>query len=286
MARAEVIAHRGASAYAPENTMPAFALAHTQEAGCVELDLQLTKDGELVCVHDVTLERTTNVRQVFPGRARHVRHHGAMASRWFVPDFTLAEIRALDAGSWFGSAFAETRVPTFDEVLAWARGRVAVLCELKDPDVYEAGGADLLGAWAATVRRHGVLQRPTDLALAVQSFDEPTVRAAAQVSRWIPAVLLVEPADAPSLTRDRVMALAEFASGIGPEKSILCDQPEIVEWAHGAGLRVTPWTFRTATVGAFDNVTDEMAHYLGSLGVDAVITDHPDRAPRDCQSSC
>ena len=114
--------------------------------------------------------------------------------------------------------------------------------------------------------------------MTVQSFHEPTVRRAGELfARRVPVVLLVEPADA-ALLRDRehVTAIAEFASGIGPGKSIVGDHPEIVGWAHEAGLRVTPWTFRTATIGPFESVGAEMKHYLVEFGVDAVITDHPD----------
>src|ERR1700756_931272 len=100
MAHQEVIAHRGASAYAPENTMPSFELAVRQEAGCVEHDLQVTSDGALVCLHDRTLERTTDVRELFPRRGRDVREGDGVVRRWFVHDFTLAEIQRLDAGSW------------------------------------------------------------------------------------------------------------------------------------------------------------------------------------------
>src|SRR5215510_11958563 len=87
MACQEVIAHRGASAYAPENTMLSFDLAVRQQAGSVEHDLQVTKDGVLVCLHDTTLERTTDVRKVFPDRARETNGR----KTWPVADFTLAE---------------------------------------------------------------------------------------------------------------------------------------------------------------------------------------------------
>src|SRR5260221_6629111 len=109
-----VIAHRGASAYAPENTFASFDLAVAQEAGCIEHDLQVTKDGVLVCLHDRTLERTTNVRDVFPQRGVDLHEGGEIVRHWFVHDFTLAEIRQLDAGSWFGPGFGMTRVPTYD----------------------------------------------------------------------------------------------------------------------------------------------------------------------------
>jgi glycerophosphoryl diester phosphodiesterase len=283
MARTEVIAHRGASAYAPENTMPSFDLAASQDAGCVEHDLHVTKDGVLVCLHDRTLDRTTNVREVFPRRGQDVREDGEILRRWFVHDFALSEIQQLDAGSWFQPEFAGALVPTFDDLLAWASHRVAVLTELKDPDVYETLGVDPLRLCEAALRRHGLMTRSTDRAVTVQSFHEPTVRRAAELfGRRVPVVLLVEPADATLLrSRERVTAIAEFASGIGPGKSIVCGQPEIVGWAHEAGLRVTPWTFRTATIGPFEHVGAEMKHYLAELGVDAVITDHPDACPRE-----
>src|SRR5438874_914308 len=110
MRRTAIIAHRGASAYAPENTMPAFELAVRQNAGCLEHDLQVTSDGELVCLHDRTLERTTDVRERFAERGRDHDEGPAKGRHWFVHDFTLAEIRQLDAGSWFEPACAGARV--------------------------------------------------------------------------------------------------------------------------------------------------------------------------------
>jgi glycerophosphoryl diester phosphodiesterase len=278
MARTRVIAHRGASAYAPENTMPAFDLAVSQGAACVEHDLQVTRDGVLVCLHDRTLERTTNARAVFPDRGRCAGDGGATRRHWFVHDFTLAEIQQLDAGSWFGPAFAGTRVPTFDDLLAWAKHRAAVLTELKDPGFYQTLGVDLLASCEAALRRHGLGTEPTDADVTVQSFHEPTVRrAGAAFAGRVPVALLVDPADGVLLgDRDRVAAIATFASGIAPGKSIVSDHPYLVGWAHDAGLRVTPWTFRAATSHPFASVGAEMQHFLVDLGVDAVITDHPD----------
>src|SRR5499425_2148636 len=105
-----LIAHRGASAYAPEHTIEAYRLAIEQGADFVEQDLQITKDGALVCLHDLTLERTTDVEEVFPVRFRvdvseDQSPGGASAiaptKHWYVSDFTLGEIKQLDAGSWF-----------------------------------------------------------------------------------------------------------------------------------------------------------------------------------------
>src|SRR5215472_18837798 len=95
----EVIAHRGASGTCPENTIPAFRRAAEVGAHMVELDVQLTRDGQPVVIHDWTLNRTTSGR-------------GAVRRR------TLEEISKLDAGAWFGRAFADTRVPTLEQVFA------------------------------------------------------------------------------------------------------------------------------------------------------------------------
>src|SRR5689334_8396777 len=95
----EVIAHRGASGTAPENTLPAFRRAEELGADMVELDVQLTRDGHPVVIHDRTLDRTTS-------------GHGAVRRR------SLDEISTLDAGAWFGRSFAGTRVPRLEEVLS------------------------------------------------------------------------------------------------------------------------------------------------------------------------
>src|SRR5918995_2888930 len=85
-----VIAHRGASAYAPENTIPAFELAARQGATFVEFDLQLTRDRQIVCLHDNSLERTTDVEVVFADRFREIETAGKTTRRWMLEDFTLA----------------------------------------------------------------------------------------------------------------------------------------------------------------------------------------------------
>ena len=110
--RKTLIAHRGASAYAPEHTMEAYRLAIEQGADYVEQDLQITKDGVLVCLHDTTLERTTDVEEVFPNRFVVETQRGQQVRHWNVSDFTLAEIKRLDAGSWFDPKFKGSRVLT------------------------------------------------------------------------------------------------------------------------------------------------------------------------------
>src|SRR5687767_7481343 len=111
------IAHRGASGSAPEHTLAAYQLALEHRADFVEPDLAVTRDGVLICLHDDTLERTSNIAQVFPNRpSANVPGRGP-DKRWLANDFTLEEIRRLDAGSWFDPKFAGTRIPTFQEMI-------------------------------------------------------------------------------------------------------------------------------------------------------------------------
>ena len=151
-----VIAHRGASGYAPENTLPAFELAVQQGADAFELDVRLTKDGAPVVIHDATLERTTNVA-------------GLVRSR------TLAELRGADAGEWFspdgGRSFpfrgTGVRIPTLAEVL-WSFPRMAVLLEVKEVEVQQAVRRVLLDEQA--VER---CVPASELLPALEAFDEP-----------------------------------------------------------------------------------------------------------------
>ncbi len=96
-----LIAHRGASGYAPEHTLEAYRLVIEQGAHYVEQDLQMSKEGVLVCLHDFSLERTTNVQEIFPDRYRVVQIEGVAQRHWFVADFSVEEMKQLDAGSWF-----------------------------------------------------------------------------------------------------------------------------------------------------------------------------------------
>src|SRR5262245_55277636 len=137
--RPALIAHRGASAYAPEHTLQAYRLALKQGADFVEPDLQITKDGVLVCLHDTSLERTTNVRQVFPDRAREVNGR----KTWPVADFTLEEVQKLDAGSWKDAKFAGSRVPTFQQRIDEVKGKAGLFPETKAPEVYGELGLNM-----------------------------------------------------------------------------------------------------------------------------------------------
>ena len=274
-----VVAHRGASAYAPENTVPAFQLAAAQGATFVELDLRLTRDGQIVCLHDDSLERTTDVEQVFPTRGTGAGSGTGGPRRWPLEDFTLAELKQLDAGSWFGPEFRGTRIPTFGEAIDALRGRAGLFIELKSPERYEGIEALVL----RELRTRGLDRPGADprTPVLLQSFTASSLqRLAGPLRAGLPIHLLVGARDADSwLTTDGLARLKTFATGISPEKTSLQQHPEAVVRAREMGLLVTPYTFRSGVVTGFPDVRAEMAHYLRTFGVDGVITDNPDQAP-------
>lgn len=132
----KLVGHRGALEIAPENTMASFRRACDDGADVIELDVCLSADGHVVVMHDATVDRTTD-------------------GTGPVSAFTLAELKQLDAGSWFDSQFTGERVPTLAEVLVWARGKIGLMVELK----YHPRGSfetALVPATLDLVRRHAM----------------------------------------------------------------------------------------------------------------------------------
>ncbi|MER5480568.1 glycerophosphodiester phosphodiesterase family protein [Streptomyces sp. NPDC002734] len=245
-----VIAHRGASAMAPENTLLAVDRARRLGFTWVENDVQRTKDGVLVVLHDVGLARTTNVERVFPGRAP-----------WRVRDFTSAEIARLDAGSWFGRRFKGARVPTLRQYLARVdRNRQSLLLELKNPTLYPGIARQVL----AELRRSGWLDRAHLKRLVIQSFDAPTMRT---VHRLRPAVRTAV-LGAPSV--DRLREYARFADQINPQHLKLTvgyvAAVQRLRGPHGRPVEVCAWTV--------DRPVDTLI--AATYGVDCLITNRPD----------
>lgn len=142
-----VIAHRGASAHFPENTLAAFQGAIDMGADMVELDVQLSADGEVVVFHDDTLSRCTQ------GRGR-------------LADYRLAQLKKLDAGSWFAKAFSGETIPTLDEVLHICRGRIAVNIEIKTEAVTDSPACGIEEKCLARVSAAGMRDH-----VAYSSFD-------------------------------------------------------------------------------------------------------------------
>lgn len=276
----QLVAHRGASAYAPEHTLAAYKLALEQKADFVEQDLAVTKDGVLVCIHDLTLERTTNVEEVFPARFVENLAGALPGKHWLVGDFTVAELKQLDAGSWFNAKFAGARIPTFQEAIDLIGDRAGLYPELKDPAFYRERGVNPEQLLAGLLEKNKLVGSRAPRVI-IQSFDDTTVKRLAADLPRVPRVWLVGPENAAKLdSAEKVRDIAKWATGLGPNKMIVTARPELVQWAHAAGLTVTPWTFRSSNTGTFASVREEMAKFLYEYDVDAVFTDNPDQFPR------
>ncbi len=276
------VAHRGASSYAPEHTAAAYRLAITQGADYVEQDLAVTKDGVLVCLHDDTLERTTNVKEVFPDR---FTTDSQGRQRWYVADFTLAEIKRLDAGVWFDKKYAGERVLTFDESIDVIGTAAGMYPELKSPALYRTRNIDIVALFAEVVKRRGLATTMPDgkPRLVVQSFDEQAVRDLAKALPQVPRTFLI--GGGPNVEKWLASAatlkeMATFATDLGPAKGLVEKNPALVRWAQTAGMTVTPYTFRSGATGTHPDVTAEMRQFLYVYGVDALFTDNPDLFPR------
>jgi len=279
-----LVAHRGASAYAPEHTVAAYELAIEQGADYVEPDLQITRDGVLIALHDLTLNRTTDVELVFPDRFRVDTVRGEPVQRWYANDFDLEEILQLDAGAWFGDAFVGARVPLFAEVIDIVRGRAGIFVETKAPEVYGDRGFDMERLVLAELTRQD-LDRPgadPDTPVVIQSFSAASLRILHDELRTdLPLTYLISGPDAEDwLSGEGLIRVRAFATGIAPTKSLLVDRPEVVALAQAIGLTVIPWTFGASNPDEFDSLREEMRRFLFDLRVDGVITNNPDLFPR------
>lgn len=277
------VAHRGASAYAPEHTLAAYRLAIEMGADYVEQDLAVTKDGVLICLHDASLERTTNVEELFPDRVSTQTIEGKTRQAWLANDFTLAEIKTLDAGSWFNAKFTGQRIPTFDEAIALIRGKAGIFPELKVPEIYAGRNVNFEQLVADALDKHGLRGPKADpkTPVILQTFGQQTARNLAQMKIGVPVVLLME-YDNRFTTAEQVKAWTGIVQGFGPAKRIVQENAEFVKWAHAEGMTVTPYTFRASDPlkSGFPDVSQEMSHFLYRLGVDALFTDNPDKFPR------
>lgn len=279
--RKTLVAHRGASGYAPEHTAAAYRLAIAQGADFVEQDLAVTKDGILICLHDASLERTTNVEQLFPDRVSTQTIEGKTRKAWLANDFTLAEIKRLDAGSWFDPKFKDEKILTFDEAVALIRGKAGMFPELKTPEIYAGRDVKFEALVAAALDKNGLRGPKADpkTPVILQTFGQPSARTLAQIKIGVPVVLLINSAEGFE-TAEKIKAWKGIVQGFGPAKAIVLKNPDFVKWAHAEGMSVTPYTFRASDPGSFKDVTAEMSHYLYTLGVDALFTDNPDKFPR------
>jgi glycerophosphoryl diester phosphodiesterase len=232
-----VMAHRGFSGAAPENTLASFKKAIDIGTDVIELDIQFSKDGYLVVFHDDTLERTT-------------RKIGKVAG------LTLQELKGLDAGSWFGPSFAGERIPTLTEVLELTRGRVLLNIEIKKGGQGPYSIIELADRALDEIKKAKMEDR-----ILFSSFDATAVARILEKDGRIPAALISRnPWNSP------------FDVMEGNRFPILnCRKDTLhavnLKRARQEGVRIGVWAV---------NTEEEMERFV-SMEVDAIITDHPDR---------
>lgn len=236
----EIIAHRGASRSAPENTLPAFRLAWKQGADLAELDVHLSRDGRIVVSHDETTRRTGGIERQ-------------------ICDLTLAELRTLDFGRWKGAKWAGTQIPTLDEVVQTVPAGKRLLIEIKC-------GPEIIPELRKILDESGKRRRQFIL----QSFSLPTMEAVKRAfpdieTAWLCALKRTTAAEAAA----EAEALSRQASAAGMNGLHLRGSPLMsalmVKNAKRLRLKFRVWTVDSAPA----------ARWLAGLGIDGIITNRP-----------
>lgn len=233
------IAHRGASGYAPENTLAAFDKAVEMQADYIEIDVQLSKDDLPVVIHDDTLDRTTN------GTGN-------------VSAYTLEELRSLDAGSWFDKKYAGEKIPSLNEVLEMYGEKIDILIELKSPELYPGVEEKVAEALAK-------YKLDTSNNIVIQSFNHPSVIKSAELLPEITHGVLAGE-NYKNVTDQQLQEFAAYAEYFNPNLKIVSS--ELVDNVHQAGMKISPYTIKTKAE----------AERIYKFGVDGLITDYPDYA--------
>lgn len=305
-----VIAHRGASAYLPEHTLPAAAMAHGLGADFIEPDVVLSRDGVPVVLHDIHLEQTTNVATVFPNRKRQ-------DGSWYVIDFSLAELKSLTVHERvdtktrqasfphrFPSDSAVFQIPTLEDLIRLVQGLnrstgrdVGLYPELKAPAFHRQEGQDLAKITLKLLEKYGYTKR--DSKIFIQCFDPQALKSLRHEFktplRLIQLIGENSWGEVPGVdfdvmrTEPGLRQIASYADGIGPSLNHVLTATQhpspgsvkstgLVEAAHAKGLLVHPYTVRADQLPEFTATLDVLHQGLFEVArVDGVFTDFTDK---------
>lgn len=290
------IAHRGASAYLPEHTLPAKALAYNMEADFIEQDVVLTKDDVPLVIHDIHLDTVTDVATRFPERKRE-------DGRFYALDFTFAEIKSLKVNeridlktgkAVFPGRFplgkSEFRLASLNEEIEMIQGlnrstgrNIGIYPEIKEPAWHRNEGRDITAIVLKTLADYGYKSASDNVFLQCFDFAE-LKRIRNELGCQLPLIQLVEDED-----NFDIGEVASYADGIGPSlKRIVTGVDangglivsDFVEQSHRVGLKVHPWTFRADSLPP--GVTGEalLTALIEKAGVDGLFSDFPDVSGR------
>ena len=305
-----VIAHRGASGYLPEHTLAAKAMAYAMGAHYIEQDVVMTKDEVLIVLHDITLDRTTDVADKFLDRRRD-------NGRYYAIDFTLEEIRSLSAteavrlrggqkvkvyGNRFPVDSSSFSIPTFEEELQLIQGLnkstgkdIGIYPEIKQPEFHRSEGKDISTAVVKLLKQYGYTSKDHKVFLQTFSFEELKKiknEILPEVGIDINLIQLIGNNSAYPwmLEEDGMAKLANLVDGIGPAKSLVISREStasnvqitpLVSRAHTAGLKVHPYTYRLdpGQIPDYADSFDELLRkHFQDADVDGIFTDFPDKA--------
>lgn len=244
-----IIAHRGASGYAPEHTMEAYKLAVEMDADYIEIDLQMTIDGELIAMHDEAVDRTTD------GRGQ-------------VSDLTIEEIKELDAGSWFNEAYDEyasesytgITVPTLKEIFTEFGNDVNYYIETKAPDLSPGMEEALL----LELNAHELLEQPTSGNIIIQSYSAESLKIMYSLNSDIPYIQLISKGNKKMMTDQALKEISRYALGVGPNYQDISD--EFITKLQKNDLLIHPYTVNDA----------ETMLEFQEMGIDGVFTNYID----------
>ena len=247
------IAHRGASGYSPEHTFYAYDKAYKEfNADYIELDLQMTKDGNLIAMHDEDIERTTG-------------HKGKVAN------YTTKELKQMEVGNWFNKKYPQyakskykgAQIPTLEEIFERYGDKANYYIETKSPKVYPGMEEKLLRA----LKKHDLLSNKNlnKGKVVIQSFSQKSLLKIANKNNQIPLIQLVDKNELALLKSEDLNFISSYATGIGPDYTDL--NQEIVQQLHDYNLIVHPYTVNT----------EKDMHYMTNIGVDGVFSNYIDK---------
>ncbi len=278
-----IIAHRGASAFLPEHTLEAYAYAHAHDVDFIEPDVVLTKDNIPICLHDVTLETTTNVEQIFPKRKRKDGH-------WYAVDFTLDEIKKLNVHerahqdkaifpNRFPKGMSSFQVPTLMEFIELIQGlntstgkNVGIYPEIKKPEFHLRNGinsAPIIMQILKNYKYDNHLDK-----IFIQSFHPDTLK---KLKTKIPLIQLIGENDWGDSstnfdilkTNDGLREIRTYANGIGIWLGHIKQDPTLIKRAKSMGLQVHAYTHRP------ERTKHSKDYYFKTLGLHGVFSDVP-----------
>lgn len=246
-----IIAHRGASGYAPEHTIESYKIGEQMQADYIEIDLQMTKDGQLIAMHDDNVSRTTN-------------------GEGLVSDFTFDEIEGLDAGTWFNEnnpklaqpLFGQMKIPSLDEILDMFGSDSNYYIETKKPDE----NPNMVKKLVETLRKYELVgEGVPEGKVIIQSFSKDSLLEVHEMEPSIPLIQLLNKKEMENMTDNRMEEIQAYAVGIGPNYTSLSESQ--VKRIREIGLLIHPYTV---------NEVEDMKRLI-KWGVTGMFTNYPDR---------